>query len=76
MTKYITDSKFGLLIDLRSMDDTSLRGNGIRLVNSQEIVHLVIDRVASGSGKVHCHVYTIRDAQMNIMDKQLQSVQP
>ena len=36
LSKYITDSKFGLLIDLRSMADTSLHGNGIRLINTHE----------------------------------------
>ena len=68
LTKYLTGDKFGLLIDLRSMADTALHGNGQRL-------HLEIERKTSGSGNLHCHIYTISDSQMNIMDKQLQAVQ-
>ena len=28
LTKYLTDNKFSLLIDLRSMADTTMHGNG------------------------------------------------
>ena len=75
LTKYLADNTFGLLIDLRSMEDTSLHGNGVRLVNIKDSIHLQIDRVASGSGNFYCHVYTISDAQMNIRDRQLRDVQ-
>ena len=75
LSKYLTDNKFSLLIDLRSMADTSLHGNGVRLVNTKDGIHLEIERVATGSGNVKCHIYTISDAQMNIMERQLQSVQ-
>ena len=75
LSKYNTDSKFGLLIDLRSMADTSLHGNGVRLVNTQEGIQLEIERDTSGSGKVHCHIYTISDSQMNIKNMQLIDVQ-
>ena len=74
-TKYIADNKFGLLIDLRSMEDTSLHGNGVRLVNTKDGIHLEIERVASGSGELKCHVYTISDTQMNIEQSQLTRVQ-
>ena len=74
LSKYLADNKFGLLIDLRSMVDTSLHGNGVR-VNTKDGIHLEIERVASGSGNVHCHVYTISDAVMNIEYKQLKDVQ-
>ena len=57
------------------MADTSLHGNGVRLVNTKDGIHLEIERVANGSGEVKCHVYTISDAQMNIMEKQLKDVQ-
>ena len=73
--KYIADSKFGLLIDLRSMADTSLHGNGVHLGNTKDGIHLENERVASGSGNVKCHIYIISDAQMNIMERQLQAVQ-
>ena len=75
LTKYLTDSKFGLWIDLRSMADTTLHGNGQRFVNTQDGVQLEIERTASDSGNINCHIFTISDSQMNIMGRQLESVQ-
>ena len=75
LAKYLTSNKFGLWIDLRSMADTTMHGNGQRLVNSQDGVQLEIDRKASGSGTTNCHIFTISDAQMNIMEQQMKSVQ-
>ena len=57
------------------MADTTLHGNGQRLVNTQDGVQLEIERKASGSGNTNCHVFTISDSQMNIMESQLESVQ-
>ena len=75
LTKYLAGNKFGLWIDLRSMADTTLHGNGQRLVNTQDGVQLEIERTASGSGNTNCHVFTISDSQMNIMKRQLLDVQ-
>ena len=75
LTKYLTDNKFGLWIDLRSMADTTMHGNGQRLVNTQDGVQLEIDRKASGSGTTNCYIFTVSDAQMNIMQQQLVDVQ-
>ena len=75
LAKYLADNKFGLWIDLRSMDDTTMHGNGQRLVNTQDGVQLEIVRKASGSGTTNCHIFTVSDAQMNIMGQQLESVQ-
>ena len=75
LTKYLTGNKFGLWIDLRSMADTTLHGNGQRLVNTQDGVQLEIERTASGSGNTNCHVFTISDSQMNIMGSQLIDVE-
>ena len=74
LAKYLTANKFGLWIDLRSMADTTMHGNGQRMVNTQDGVQLEIDRKASGSGTTNCHIFTISDAQMNIMGQQLESV--
>ena len=74
LTKYLAANKFGLWIDLRSMADTTMHGNGQRMVNTQDGVQLKIDRKASGSGTTNCHIFTISDAQMNIMGQQLESV--
>ena len=75
LTKYLNGNKFGLWIDLRSMADTTLHGNGQRLVNTQDGVQLEIERTASGSGTLNCYIFTISDSQMNIMSRQLASVQ-
>ena len=75
LTRYIAGNKFGLLIDLRSMADTSLHGNGVCLVNTKDGIDLEIERVATGSGNVKCHVYTISKPHMNIMERQLRDVQ-
>ena len=75
LAKYLTDNKFGLWIDLRSMADTTMHGNGQRLVNTQDGVQLEIERTASGSGILNCYIFTISDSQMNIMGQQLESVQ-
>ena len=74
LAKYLTSNKFGLWIDLRSMADTTMHGNGQRLVNTQDGVQLEIDRNASGSGVTYCYIFTVADAQMNIMGQQLESI--
>ena len=74
-TKFYTEDKFGLMIDLRSMADHSMHGSGTRLVNSKDGVQLELERNASGSGNVNCHIYVISDAQMNILGRQFKSVQ-
>ena len=74
LAKYLADNKFGLWIDLRSMADTAMHGNGQRLVNTQDGVQLEIERKASGSGTTNCNIFTVSDAQMNIMGQQLESV--
>ena len=75
LAKYLTANKFGLWIDLRSMANTTMHGNGQWLVNTQEGVLLEIERTASGSGTTNCHIFTISDSQMNIIGRQLESVQ-
>lgn len=75
LTKFCKDNKFRVLIDLNSMADTAVHGISVRLVNTNDGVFLEIERKRSGSRSIKCHVFTINDAQMNIMDKQLQSVQ-
>ena len=75
LAKYLTANKFGLWIDLRSMADTTMHGNGQRLVNTQDGVQLEIERTASGSGTTNCYIFTVLDSEMNIMGRQLASVQ-
>jgi len=75
MTKFYTNDKFGLVIDVRSMADQSMHGSRTRIVNSTDGVQLEIEQKAKGSGDMKCHVFVISDSQFNIMDRQLESVQ-
>ena len=75
LVNYLTANKFGLWIDLRSMADTTMHGNGQRLVDTQKGVQLEIERTASGSGTTNCYIFTVSDAQMNIMGQQLVDIQ-
>ena len=75
LIRFYADKKLRLFIDLRSMADTKMHGSGVRLVNTTDSVFLKIYRKASGSGNVKCNVFIISVSQMNIMEKQLQSVQ-
>jgi len=75
LTKFYTDDKFGLVIDMRSMASQAMHGSGTRLVNSTDAVQLEIERSKKGSGVVNCHVFVISDSQFNIAGRQLESVQ-
>lgn len=55
ITKFFTEDKFGLLVDLHSMADQSM--------HSSEI------------GNLNCQVFVISDTQLNIVRRQLNSVQ-
>ena len=73
--KFYTDNKFGFLIELRSMASQEMHGSGTRIVNSSDGIQLAIERKASGSGNIDCYVYVISDAQINIVSRQIESVQ-
>ena len=75
MKLFLAEDRFGLLVDLRSMADRSMHGSGVRLVNSSDGVHLVLERKVSGSGTINCQVFVIADAQLNILRNQLNEVQ-
>ena len=77
MTKFYTDNKFGLLVDVRSMASQEIHGSGTRLVNTTDGVQLEIERKTSGSSGdvINCHVFVISDSQFNVMGRQLESVQ-
>ena len=44
LQKFYTGDKFGLIIDLRSMESQKLHGSGTRIVNSTDGVQLEIER--------------------------------
>jgi len=72
---FLTEDRFGLLVDLRLMADRSMHGSGVRLVNSTDGVQLELERKASGSGNINCQVFVISDAQLNILGNQVQPLQ-
>ena len=73
-TDFYTGDRFALFIDLRSMKENNLHGSGLRLVNTKEGVHLMIKRNTSGSGNAKCYIVILSDAQINIVNKELESV--
>ncbi|PFX32995.1 hypothetical protein AWC38_SpisGene2097 [Stylophora pistillata] len=73
-TDFYAGNRFGLFIDLRSMRDNDLHGLGLRLVNTKDGVHLANNRKGSGSGNVKCHIFILSDAQLNIVNRELESV--
>ena len=72
-TDFYAGNRFALFIDLRSMRDKDLHGSGLKLVNKKE-VELGINRKASGSGNVECHIFILSDAQLIIINRGLESV--
>ena len=73
-TDFYAGDRFALFIDLRSMKENNLHGSGLRLVNTKEGVHLMIKRNTSGSGNAKCYIFILSDAQINIVNKELESV--
>ena len=70
----VNGDRFALFIDLRSVKENNLHGSGLRLVNTKEGVHLTIKRNTSRSGNAKCHIFILSDAQLNIVNKELESV--
>ena len=56
-TDFYAGDRFGLFIYLRSMRDSNLHENGLRLVNTKEGVQLAINGNASSSGNIKCHIF-------------------
>ena len=73
-TDFYAGDRFALFIDLRSMKDKDLHESGLKLVSTKEGAQLAINRKASGSGNVKCHIFILSDAQLNIINRELASV--
>ena len=73
-TDFYAGDRFALFVDLRSMKENNLHGSGLRLVNTKEGVQLSIKRNTSGSGNAKCYIFILSDAQLNIVNKELESV--
>ena len=75
LSNYLAQNKFGFFLELRSMAGVNMHGSGQRLVNLENGVQIALTRTTSGSGNVRCHIFSISDAQLNIMDRQLLDIQ-
>ena len=75
LAEYLAGNKFGFFLDLRSMAGANMHGSGQRLVNSENGVQIALTRAPSDSGTVRCHIFSISDAQLNIMERQLLDIQ-
>ena len=75
LAKYLTGNTFGFFLDLRSMAGTNMHGSGQRLLNSENGVQIALKRTKYSSGPVRCHIFSISDAQLNIMERQLLDIQ-
>ena len=73
VTKFFGD-KFAFFVDLRSKQYNSLYESGKILVNTEDGALLQINRRATGSGNVNCHIFILSDAQFNLVDKELESI--
>ena len=71
--KFYKDS-FALCVDLRTLDDNFVYGNGKKLVNTQSGLLLEITKTAI-SANVMCHIFVISDGSLNIVNKDLSSIQ-
>ena len=71
--KFFKDS-FALVVDLRTLDDNFVYGNGKKLVNTQSGLLLVIKKTAI-TANVKCHIFVISDGLLNIVNKDLSSIQ-
>jgi hypothetical protein len=70
--KFYGDDKFALWVDLRSTEDVSLHGSGLRLQNTKDGVQLSIKRDSTENYKMY--VYVVADAQLNLVGIALRDV--
>ena len=59
-------SKYALWLDMRSTDDDSLHGSGVRVENGSEGITLQISKKAETAGALNIYLYIIMDAQLNL----------
>ena len=65
--EYLTD-KYALYLDFRTIDENTLHGLGRRIENALEGITLQIEKKAESAGNLHCYIYLIMDAQLNIQN--------
>ena len=73
-TKFYTEDKFALWIDLRSHADNEIHGSGLSLRDTRDGVKLEIRRKVGGSGNITCDMFIVSDALMEIKNSKLNSI--
>ena len=61
-------SKYSLWLDLRTGDDDSLRGSGLRIENASEGITIQITKKAEATGALNIHLFVVMDTQLNMED--------
>ena len=65
---------YGLWIDFRSTHDNTLHGSGTKLQNTKDGIQLSFKK-KTGEGPFQMHIFIVSDAQINIANYQLHSIQ-
>ena len=73
-TKFYTEDKFALWVDLRSHADNEIHGSGLALKNTRDGVKLEIRRKVDGSGNITCDMFIVADALMEIKNSNLNAI--
>ena len=74
LEKYLT-TNFGLWLDLRSTDDSSLHGTGRKIENASEGITIQIEKKAGSNEPINLYLFIIQDAQINFEDGRFKEVQ-
>ena len=73
-TKFYTEDKFALWVDLRSHADNEIHGSGLALKDTRDGVKLEIRRKVGGSGNITCNMFIVADALMQIQNSNLNAI--
>ena len=73
LKKFFKDA-FSVCIDLRTIDDNFVYGTGKKIVNTQSGILLEIKKKPI-SANVMCHIFVLSDALLNIVNRDLSSIQ-
>ena len=73
-TKFYTEDKFALWIDLRSHADNEIHGSGLALKDTRDGVKLEIRRKVGGSGNITCDMFIVADTLMEIKNSNLNAI--
>jgi hypothetical protein len=73
MSKYYSDNKYALWLDLRIMEEHFLHGSGKALQNTKDGIQLAITKEA-GKGPYKMYIFIVSDATADIQNSQIVSV--